>query len=40
MHKVFRYLEIFETLKGFPRNLSALLGREILKEKRDTHYDT
>ena len=35
MHKTFRYPKFSETLKGCPRNFSALWGRKFSTEKRD-----
>ena len=36
MHKIFRYPKFSETLKGCPRNFSALWDKKISTEKRDT----
>ena len=36
MHKIFRYLKFSETLKGCPRNFSALWDKKFSTEKRDT----
>ena len=38
MHKNFRYPKTFETLKGFPRKLSALWDKKFSREKRDTPF--
>ena len=38
MHKIFRYPKFSETLKGWPRNFSALWDQKFSMEKRDTPY--
>ena len=40
MHKIFRYPKFSETLKGCPRNFSALWDQKLSTEKRDTPFSS
>ena len=40
MHKIFRYPKFSETLKGCPRNFSALWDQNFSTEKRDTPFSS
>ena len=40
MHKIFQYPKFSETLKGCPRNFSALWNQKFSTEKRDTPFSS